>query len=155
MTNGAGFISPESEEGVEAQLEALTAQTFVMPPITRGVYVLDEDDLPDAQKELLHGRAYVIDRQEVTETDSGAPRTYYIAADQTQGLVVPGRTLFIKSELSDAFYRWTDDGDKWTDWITIYDGAGHSYISDEKCRFAEVQVFVDESDALLTLRATR
>ncbi len=156
MTNG--FVAPGGllpEEAVEAELYALTTQIFDLPQITRGIYILNEDDLPDTYKELLHGRAYIIDREEVTDTDSGAPGTYYIAADKVQGLIIPSRTLFIKSENSDAHYRWTDNGDKWTDWITLKDGLGHTYFTQELCRFAEVQVYVDEAGCLITIRATR
>ena len=156
MSNG--FVAPGEElpeDAVEDELHALTFQTYDLPPITRGTYILDEEDLPESYKELLHGRAYVIERVEITETDPGAPRAFYIAADRVQGLIVPSRTLFIKSELSDAHYRFTDDGEKWTDWITLQDGQGHTYLPQELCRFAEIQTFANESGTLITIRATR
>ncbi len=156
MTNG--FVAPgESlpEAGVEKELEALTKQTYELPQITRGIYILDEEDLPETYKELLHGRAFVVDREEITETSSTAPRTYYIAADQVQGLIVPGRSIFIKSEEESAHYRWTDSGESWTDWITLQDGQGHAYLPQELCRFAEVQVYCQSVGALISLRVTR
>ncbi len=151
MSNG--FVAPG--DTVQEELHALTYQAYILSTITRGRYVLDEKDLPDAHSELLHGRAYVIDRKEITETSSASSKAYYIAADKVQGLIVPARTLFIKSELGDSYYRWTDDGEKWTDWITLIDGLAHTYLPQELCRFAEVQVYAESSGALITLRATR
>ena len=153
-----GFVSPGEElpeDEVEDELHALTFQTYDLPPITRGTYILNEEDLPESYKELLHGRAFIIDREMITESDSGAPKTYYIAADQVQGLIVPARSIFIKSEEGESYYRWTDSGEKWSDWITLQEGQGHAYQIQELCRFAEVQVYADESGALITLRATR
>ena len=117
MSNG--FVAPGEE--IPEELHALTYQAYELPPITRGTYIMNEEDLPDLYKELLHGRAYIIDREEVTETNPTSSKVYYIAADKVQGLIVPGRTLFIKSEISNAYYRYTDDGDNWTNWITIND----------------------------------
>lgn len=156
MSNG--FVSPGEElpeDAVEDELHALTFQTYELPPITRGTYILNEEDLPETYKELLHGRAYVIDREKITESDSGAPRTYYIAADKVQGLVVPARSMFIKTEEGDTHYRWTDSGEKWGAWITLQNGQGHTYFQQELCRFAEVQVYCQVAGTLVSLRATR
>ena len=152
-----GFISPEidTNAGVDAQLKALTAQVYELPPITRGTYILAEEDLPKEYKELLHGRAYVIDAEITTETDSAAPRTYYIAADQVQGLIVPARSMFIKCEGGNAKYRFSDDGERWTSWVSLQNGMGHAYIPQELCRFAEVQVYAETYGTLISLRATR
>lgn len=153
MTNGAGFISPE--EDVEMQLEALTVQTYVLPPITRGVYILNEDDLPAEKKELLHGRAFVIDRENVTETDPNSPRTYYISADQGQGLIVPARALSINAELDTVYYRWSDSGVAWTNWITLFTGVIDNYLAEELNRFAELQVYGASAFGLVSVRASR
>jgi len=153
-----GFVAvgqPLPQDEIEAQLRALTYQEYELATITRGTYIMNEDELPEQFRELLHGRAYVIDKEEISETDSAGARTYYIAADKVQGLIVPSRTLFIKSENVNAHYRFTDDGDKWTDWITLEDGMAHTYIPQELCRFAEVQVYADQTNAIITLRATR
>jgi len=116
---------------------------------------MDEDFLSDQQKLLLHGRAYIIDREEIIGTSSNNPVTYYIASDQVQGLVVPARTLSLKSEDSDIHYRWTDNGAQWTNWVTIEERSLHTYSPEEKCRFHEVQVYADENVAKISLRATR
>lgn len=154
----AGFVAegqPLPQDQLEAQIRALTYQEYEVATISRGTYIMNEEDLPEQFKELLHGRAYVIDKEEISETDSSAARSYYIAADKVQGLIVPSRTLFIKCENSTGHYRFTDDGDKWTDWITLEDGMAHTYIPQELCRFAEVQVYADQTDGIITLRATR
>jgi hypothetical protein len=151
MTNGEGFISPEAEE----QLEALTTQKYELPPITRGVYILDEDLLPDEKKELLHGRAYVVDREQVTETNPNSPRTYYIAADQAQGLIVPARSLSINAELDTIYYRWSDDGIRWTNFITLFAGVIDNYMAEELNRFAELQVYGASAWGLVSVRASR
>ncbi len=117
--------------------------------------ILDEDYLSEQQKLLLHGRAFIIDREEIVGTSSNNPVTYYIATDQVQGLVVPARTLSLKSEDSDIHYRWTDNGSQWTNWITIEERSLHTYSPEEKCRFHEVQVYADENVAKISLRATR
>lgn len=154
-----GFIEQGDtlpNEDVELQLKSLTTtpSTYNLTS-QRGGYILDENDLDANFKELLHGRAYVIDKEVITAITSNDAVTYYIAADQTQGLIVPARAISLKSELSDAYYRWTDDGEKWTRWITIPDGTLHTYDVREMCRFAEVQVYTKTSGALFSLRATR
>lgn len=131
-----------------------------VPPLSkkkdRGRYILEEEDLPEEDVRLLHGRAMVIDGEAVTETSSGNPRTYYIAYDQVQGLVVPARSLSIEAVgPDDLYYRWTDDGEQWTAWTTLYEGMTHEYEVDNKCRFAEVQVYAETSGAILNIRATR
>lgn len=153
-----GFVSPNNVEddddnNITSQLQSLTFQSL-NSLITRGIYIMEESELPDAYKELLHGRPFIIDRLTITSTSS-SPTIFYISADKVQGLIVPSRSLFIKSEISDAYYRTTDDGDKWTDWITLTEGTGHTYFKDELCRFAEVQVYTADPEALITLRATR
>jgi len=155
MSNGAGFISPENEVGIEAQLRALTAQVIELPPITRGIYILDEDALPSEKKELLHGRAYVVDRKQVTETDPNSPRTYYIAADQGQGLIVPARALSINAELDTLYYRWSDNGIHFTQWITLFAGVIDNYLAEELNRFAELQVYGASAFGLVSVRASR
>lgn len=148
---------PGSVPGIDIteQLNALTYLDINLANPTRGTYIQNEDELPESWKELLHGRAYIIDKDAITETESSNPKSYYIAADQEQGLIVPARALFIKSENSDAYYRWTDDGEKWTSWTTLLDGLGHTYLVEELCRFAEVQVYAEDAGALITVRATR
>ncbi len=153
MTNGTGFISPETD--VEEQLYALTAQVIELPPITRGIYILDEADLPDEKKELLHGRAYVVDREQVTETSPNSPRTYYIAADKTQGLIVPARAISINAELDTVYYRWSDSGLAWTSWITLFAGVIDNYLAEELNRFAELQVYGASAFGLVSVRASR
>jgi hypothetical protein len=155
MTNGTGFISPETEDGIEAQLRALTAQVIELPPITRGIYIFDEDDLSDEKKELLHGRAYVVDREQVTETDPNSPRTYYVAADQGQGLIVPARALSINAELDTVYYRFSDNGIAWTSWITLFSGVIDNYLAEELNRFAELQVYGASAFGLVSVRASR
>ena len=125
-------------------------------PVTiKGRYFLNEDDIPDYLKGLLHGRAFAIDKDTISETSAQAPRTYYISADKTHGLLVPGRSASMNAENGDAHYRWTDDGERWTNWITIPDGATDSYLPQEMNRFAEVQVYVDKAGTLISLRVTR
>lgn len=155
VAHGEELPETEAEAEVEEELRALTYQAALLEAITKGTYILNEDDLPNEYKELLHNRAYIIDREELSETDSGTPKIYYIAADKVQGLIIPSRTLFIKSELDDSYYRFTDDGDKWTDWITLPDGLSHTYFTQELCRFAEVQVYSEKTGTVITLRATR
>jgi len=150
-----GLLPDDADLDVTEQLNALTYLNIDLGNPTGGTYIQNEDQLSDAWKALLHGRAFIIDKDQITEIESSNPKTYYIAADQVQGLIVPGRTLYIKSENYDAYYRWTDDGIKWTSWITLLDGLGHSYQTQELCRFAEVQVYAQESGALITVRSTR
>ncbi len=152
MTNG--FISPEMD--VEQQLEALTTQVIELPPITRGVYILNEDDLPDEKKEILHGRGYVVDIDAVTETDPNSPRTYYVAADQGQGLIVPARSVSINNAAwVNIFYRWSDDGIRWTGWITLGSGVIDNYLAEELNRFAEIQVYAAGAGGSVSIRASR
>lgn len=125
------------------------------PVIVKGRYFLNEDDLSSLLKTLLHGRAFVIDKESIASTSSSSPVTYYISADKTHGLLVPGRSLSINIEKGQAHYRWTDDGEKWTNWITLPDGATDSYLPQEKNRFAEIQVYVDKAGTLISLRVTR
>ncbi len=156
MSNG--FVAsgePLPGEEVEAELEALTAQYYELMPITRGTYVMSEEDLPEAYKELLHGRAFVIDREQVTETDSSSVRTYYIAADKVQGLIIPARSMVIDIINGDGKYRWTDDGEHFTDWITIESGVSDDYSPQSKNRFAEVQVYMTSGTPLVSIRASR
>ncbi len=153
-----GFIAPGEPlpgEGVEAELRALTAQYYELMPITRGTYVMNEDDLADAYKELLHGRAYVIDNNLVTENSSSSPKTYYIAADKVQGLIVPARSMFIEVKNGDAKYKWTDDGERWTDWITLEKGGSDDFSPQSKNRFAEVQVYKVSGTPRINLIASR
>ncbi|MHA1287249.1 MAG: hypothetical protein ACTSPB_07565 [Candidatus Thorarchaeota archaeon] len=125
------------------------------PVTVKGRYFLNEDDLSDLLKTLLHGRAFVIDKESVTETSSSSPVTYYISADKTHGLLVPGRSLSINVEGGNAHYRWTDDGEKWTNWVTLPDGATDSYLPQEMNRFAEIQAYVDKAGTLVSMRVTR
>lgn len=119
------------------------------------LYFMEEEDLPDQLSILLHGRSFVIDKFNIVETESSNPYTFYVAADKTKGLVIPGRSMSINCELSDMHYRWTDDGIKWTDWITIPDGATDSYLPQELNRFAEIQVYSDRNIGLVSLRLSR
>lgn len=125
------------------------------PVIIKGRYFLNEEDLSDLLKTLLHGRAFVIDKESITETSSSSPVTFYISADKTHGILVPGRSLSINVEGGDAHYRWTDDGEKWTNWVTLPDGATDSYLPQEKNRFAELQVYVDKVGTSISVRVTR
>lgn len=123
--------------------------------IVKGRYFTNEEDLSKFLQTLLHGRAFVIDRESIQSTSPIAPTTYYISADKTSGLLVPGRSLSINTEKGIMHYRWTDDGEKWTDWITMPDGATDSYSPQENVRFAEIQVYVDKAGTLASLRVTR
>jgi len=125
------------------------------PIIVRGRYFLNEEDLSDLLQTLLHGRAFVIDKSAIFETSSSSPATYYISADKTHGLLVPGRSLSINVENGDAHYRWTDDGERWTSWVTLPDGATDSYLPQEQNRFAELQTYVDKAGTLISIRVTR
>jgi len=148
------------EEDIFSSLDVLTAPDvtlqFTYIPSKFGTYALEEDTLSDEVKALLHGRAFVIDNESITETSSGSPRVYYLASDRVIGLVVPARSLSIDNDgPDDLYYRWTDDGEKWTAWITLNEGETHDYDTYEKCRFAEIQVYAYTSGAKLSLRATR
>lgn len=122
---------------------------------TYGSYFMNEAQLPSTLSKLLHGRAYIVDREVMTVLTKGTANTYYIAANKTKGLIIPGRTLFIEAVNNIAHYRWTDDGSKWTEWTTIPAHSWHVYRSDEHCRFAEIQVYVDELNDMITVRVTR
>lgn len=153
LTN-IGFQSP-----VEQDLPVVNraTDTNIVPSCVNlcPTKTMDEDYLPEQQKLLLHGRAFIIDRELIIGTDSNNPVTYYIASDQVQGLIVPARTLSLKSEDSDIHYRWTDNGSQWTNWTTIEERSLHTYTPEEKCRFQEIQVYADLNVATISLRATR
>lgn len=129
--------------------------------IHKGRYYLDEEDLPKNLKGLLHGRAYVIDKDLITETSSASPKTYYISADKTKGLIIPGRSMSISADgdltyvSGDAHYRWTDDGERWTEWVTLAVGYVYSFSPVEKTRFAEIQVYSDSGGIKISLIVTR
>ena len=122
---------------------------------TSGSYYMEEENLPKQLSKLLHGRAYIIDQDIITATSASTPKTYYIAANKHKGLVVPGRNLSIEGIDTVAHYRWTDDGIKWTEWATLAADGWHSYRTDEHCRFAEIQVYVETINKKVTLRVTR
>ncbi len=122
---------------------------------TYGSYFMKESELPPTLSKLLHGRAYIVDRDVIKVTTSGTAITYYVAANKTKGLIIPGRTLFIEAVNGIAYYRWTDDGSRWTEWTTISANSWHAYRSDEQCRFAEIQVYVNTLDDKITVRVTR
>ncbi len=122
---------------------------------TYGSYFMEESELPPTLSKLLHGRAYIVDRDVIEVLTSGTAITYYVAANKTKGLIIPGRTLFIEAVNGIAHYRWTDDGSKWTEWITIPAHSWHAYRSNEQCRFAEIQVYVDNLNDKMTVRVTR
>lgn len=127
-----------------------------IPRPSPGAYILNEEDLAEEDKRLLHGRAFVVDRIIVNETDSGSPVTYYIAYDQVQGLVVPGRALDIENNgAGNILYRWTDDGEKWSSWITLEEGSVHDYAVDRKLRFAEIQIYASVAGAVFSMVVTR
>ena len=129
--------------------------------ITKGRYYLDEEDLPNHLKELLHGRAYVVDKDLITEVSSAAPKTYYISADKAKGIIIPGRSMCISADgdltyvSGDAHYRWTDDGERWTEWISLPVGRVYSFLQAEKTRFAEVQAYTDAGGIKISLIVTR
>ena len=129
--------------------------------IVKGRYYLNEEDLPSNLTELLHGRAYVVDKDLITEVSSASPKTYYISADTANGLIVPGRSMCISADgdstyvSGDAHYRWTDDGEHWTDWISLPVGRVDSYLQAEKTRFAEVQAYTDAGGIKISLIVTR
>jgi hypothetical protein len=131
-------------------------------PVTiKGRYYLNEEDLSDSLKGLLHGRAFVADKDTISEVSSAAPRTYYISADKSNGLIVPGRSMAIGSAAGAAYvsgnahFRWTDDGERWTSWITMPIGKTFSFLPDEQVRFAEVQVYADSGNIDVSLIVTR
>lgn len=131
-------------------------------PVTiKGRYYLNEDDLTDNLKGLLHGRAFVADGDTISEVSSTAPRTYYISADKSNGLIVPGRSMAIGSAAGAAYvsgsahFRWTDDGEHWTKWVTMPIGKTFSFLPQELVRFAEVQVYTDSGNIEVSLIVTR
>jgi len=129
--------------------------------ILKGRYFLNEDDLEDNLKALLHGRAFVVDKDTVSEVSALSPKTYYVSADKSNGLIVPGRSMAIGTEASTAYvsgnahFRWTDNGEHWTDWITMPIGKVFSFLPQEQVRFAEVQVYTDSGNIDLSLIVTR
>ena len=131
------------------------------PVILKGRYFLNEDDLTKELKALLHGRAFVADKDTISEVSAYSPRTYYISADKSNGLIVPGRSMAIGSEAGAAYvsgsahFRWTDNGEHWTEWITMPIGKTYSFLPDEQVRFAEVQVYTDSGNIDLSLIVTR
>jgi len=132
--------------------------TFESVGRTIGSYIMEESELESRFKNLyvlLHGRAYIIDNSEITATSSSNPNTCYIAANKTNGLIIPGRSLFIEALNGEIYYRWTDNGDSWTEWVTLMNNKWHTYETIEKCRFAEVQVYAKEINTRFNLRATR
>jgi len=163
------------DEGLNSSLEVLTSPEPSIPivpaddtailstsvesvyiPLKFGTYLLEEEDLSEEDKRLLHGRAFIIDNEVITAVDSNSPQVYYIAADQVNGLVIPARSISIDNEgPEDLFYRWTDDGEKWTSWVTLSEGETHDYDTYEKCRFAEVQVYAALTGVRVSIRATR
>jgi len=151
-----GFQSPEdiSDPVVIRATESKPVASCITLCPTK---TLDEDYLSEQQKLLLHGRAFVIDWEELIGTSQNNPATYYLTADQVQGLVIPARSLSIENHgPSDVYYRWTDFGEKWTSWITLEDGVHDEYDVAEKLRFGEVQVYSDDvAGTLISIRATR
>lgn len=129
--------------------------------ILKGRYFLNEDDLTKELKALLHGRAFVADKDTVSEVSALSPRTYYISADKSNGLIVPGRSMAIGSEAGAAYvsgsahFRWTDNGEHWTEWVTMPIGKTFSFLPDEQVRFAEVQVYTDSGNIDISLIVTR
>jgi len=123
-----------------------------------GLYIMEEAELKERFKNLydiLHGRAYIVDNFVIDEITPSLPHTFYIAANKHNGLIIPGRSLFIEAIDGTAHYRWTDDGEKWTEWITLNSNMWHSFSPDEHCRFAEIQVYMDTTADRITLRVTR
>ncbi|MDD5614964.1 MAG: hypothetical protein PHH85_02045 [Candidatus Methanoperedens sp.] len=156
-TPSPGFVTP-APTPVPTPAPTPSGDTGTVPQkkVDRGNYILEESDLPPEDVRLLHGRAFVVDRAVVTSIDPSNPLTYYIAYDQVQGLVVPARSLAIENNgEGSVYYRWTDDGEKWTAWITLEEGGSHNYRVDEKCRFAEVQVYADVDTAIMSIVLTR
>jgi len=142
-------------------LELLPVRQIVVETVgnqqirTAGRYYLDEEELPDLLKSLLHGRVFVVDKETINVIDQSNPVTYYVSADITQGLIIPARSVSIGSEKGTIYYRWTDDGDKFTGWITLPDGAIDSYLQQEEVRFAEIQVYTNIPGTLVSIRGSR
>lgn len=167
-----GGSDPREDEGLIKSLNVLTGDLLPVRKvtttlvkgrkvITKGRYYLNEEDLPSNLTELLHGRAYVVDKDLITEVSSASPKTYYVSADKANGLIVPGRSMCISADgdltyvSGDAHYRWTDDGEHWTDWISLPVGRVYSYLQAEKTRFAEVQAYTDAGGIKISLIVTR
>ena len=163
---------PKKDENLMESLGILTGDLLPVRTLTtavvhgkeilvKGRYFQEEDDLPKVLKNLLHGRAFVADKDTITEVSSASPRTYYISADKTNGLLVPGRSMSIGAAAGtgyvsgDAHYRWTDDGERWTGWITLPIGKTFSFLPQELVRFAEVQVYTDSGNIDVSLIVTR
>jgi len=131
------------------------------PVILKGRYFLNEDDLTKELKALLHGRAFVADKDSISEVSALSPKTYYISADKSNGLIVPGRSMAVGTEAGAAYvsgnahFRWTDNGEHWTEWITMPIGKTFSFLPDEQVRFAEVQVYSDSGNIDVSLIVTR
>lgn len=131
------------------------------PVVVKGRYYLNEEELPDNLKELLHGRAFVADKDTISETSSASPRTYYVSADKSNGLIVPGRSMAMGSAAGAAYvsgnahFRWTDNGEHWTKWVTMPIGRTYSFLPQELVRFAEVQVYTDSGNIEVSLIVTR
>jgi hypothetical protein len=152
-----GFQPLSSKTSVSI-LDAVPTGNPAIPQIKkdRGDYIMSEDDLSQDEKDLLHGRAFVVDREIITELDPMSPRTYYIAYDQVQGLVVPARSIVLENTSTViVMYRWTDDGVKWGSWITLDINTVHTYEVEQKCRFAEVQVYSASSGGIISIVGTR
>lgn len=141
--------------------QTITAEVEGRRVILKGRYFLNEDDLTDELKALLHGRAFVVDKDPVLEVSALSPRTYYISADKSNGLIVPGRSMAVGTEAGTAYvsgnahFRWTDNGEHWTKWITMPIGKTFSFLPDEQVRFAEVQVYTDSGNIQVSLIVTR
>ena len=163
---------PLEDEDLVKQLNVLTGDLLPVrittvvdvggrKKILKGRYFMEEEDLPGNLKELLHGRAYVVDKDLITEVSSAAPKTYYISADKAKGIIIPGRSMCISADgdltyvSGDAHYRWTDDGERWTEWISLPVGRVYSYLQAEKTRFAEVEAYTDAGGIKISLIVTR
>jgi len=164
--------TPSDDEGLMKALGVLTGDLLPVrdirvveidgrPVVISGRYYLSEEDLPENLARLLHGRAYVADKDPITEVSAFSPKTYYISADKSNGIIVPGRSMSIVADAGvnyvsgDAHYRWTDDGEKWTNWITMPIGKSFSFLPQELVRFAEVQVYSDSGNINLSIIVTR
>ena len=141
--------------------QTVTAEIEGKRVFLKGRYFLNEEDLTDELKALLHGRAFVADKDSISEVSAFSPRTYYISADKSNGLIVPGRSMAIGSEAGAAYvsgnahFRWTDNGEHWTEWVTMPIGKTFSFLPQELVRFAEVQVYTDSGNIEVSLIVTR
>lgn len=165
-------VDPFEDKDLMTSLELLTGDLLPVrkvevsvvegqPVVVKGRYYLNEDDLTDSLKSLLHGRAFVADKETISEVSAASPRTYYISADKSNGLIVPGRSMAIGTEAGAAYvsgnahFRWTDDGEHWTKWITMPIGKTFSFLPQEQVRFAEVQIYTDSGNIDASLIVTR